>query len=102
VAVENRKSFISGIGASTVLPEMWPLVSRLLCGSVVSPLTAIADAIRILFECNRVVAEGAGATALAGALTVQASGPVVCVITGGNIDKAHMMTILGGGVPVAA
>ena len=102
VAVENRKSFISGIGASTVLPEMWPLVKRLLSGSVVSPLNAIADAIRILFECNRVVAEGAGATALAGALTVQASGPVVCVITGGNIDKAHMMAILRGGVPVAA
>lgn len=101
VAVENTRSFISGIGASTVLPEMWPLANRLLSGSVVSPLAAIADAIRILFECNRVVAEGAGATALAGALTLQASGPVVCVITGGNIDKAHMMTILGGGVPVA-
>jgi threonine dehydratase len=99
VAVENNKSFISGIGASTVLPEMWPLASHLLSGSVVSSLTAITDAIRILFECNRVVAEGAGATALAGALTVQTSGPVVCVITGGNIDKAHMMTILGGGMP---
>ncbi len=101
VAVENRKSFISGIGALTVLPEMWQLARDWLDGSVVSSLPAIADAIRMLFEYNRIVAEGAGATALAGALTLQTSGPVVCVITGGNIDKAHMMTILGGGVPVA-
>ena len=99
VAVENRPSFISGIGGLSVLPEMWPLAQRLLNGSVVSTLAAVADAIRILFEFNHVVAEGAGATALAGALSVQANGPIVCVITGGNIDKAHMITILEGGIP---
>jgi threonine dehydratase len=99
VAVENRPSFISGIGGLSVLPEMWPLAQRILDGSVVSPLAAVADAIRILFECNHVVAEGAGATALAGALPLKAAGTIVCVVTGGNIDKAHMITILEGGVP---
>ena len=102
VAVENRPSFISGIGGLSVLPEMWPLAHRILDGSVVSPLSAVAKAIRILFEFNRVVAEGAGATALAGALSVKADGPIVCVITGGNIDRAHMITILEGGIPAAA
>jgi len=99
VAVDNKPSFISGIGGLSVLPEMWPLTHHILDGSVVSTLAAVANAIRILFESNRVVAEGAGATALAGALSIQADGPVVCVITGGNIDKAHMITILEGGVP---
>jgi len=99
VAVENRPGFISGIGGLSVLPEMWPLAHRILDGSVVSPLSAVANAVRILFESNRVVAEGAGATALAAALSMQADGPVVCVITGGNIDKAHMITILEGGIP---
>jgi len=101
VAVENRPGFISGIGGLSVLPEMWPLARRLLDGSVVSPLSAVADAVRILFEFNRVVAEGAGATALAAALSMKADGPIVCVITGGNIDKAHMIKILEGGIPAA-
>lgn len=99
VQVENKPSFISGIGASSVLAEMWPLTRRMLDGSVVSSLRDVADAIRILFDSNRVVAEGAGATALAGALSVDSGGPIVCVISGGNIDRAHMITILEGGVP---
>jgi threonine dehydratase len=102
VTVEHKASFISGIGARFVLPQMWPLTQRLLDGSIVSSLPAVADAIRLLFEANHVVAEGAGAAALAGALAVKANGPIVAVITGGNIDKAHMMTILGGEVPTSA
>lgn len=101
VEVEHRPSFISGIGATSVLPEMWPLLRQLLDGSIVSSLEAVANAIRILFESNRVVAEAAGATALAAALSLPANGPVVCVITGGNIDTAHMIEILQGRVPGA-
>jgi len=100
VTVEHKPSFISGIGGYSVLPEMWPLAQRLLESSVVSSLEAVADAVRILFESNRVVAEGAGATSLAGALSLNAEGLVVCVITGGNIDKAHMIAILEGRLPL--
>jgi len=99
MAVEHQPSFISGIGALSVLPEMWPLVSRMLDGSMVSSLRAVADAIQILFEFHHVVAEGAGAAALAGALSADVDGPIVCVITGGNIDRSHMITILEGGIP---
>lgn len=102
VEVKHQPSFISGIGATSVLPEMWPLLQRLLDGSIVSSLEAVTDAVRVLFESNRVVAEGAGATALAAALSITANGPVVCVITGGNIDKADMIAILEGRVPGAA
>ncbi len=103
VRVEHQPSFISGIGSVSVLPGMWPLASKLLAGSVVSSLKEVCAAVRQLFEHNRLVAEGAAATALAGALTLArehaAEGPIVCVITGGNIDKRHMIDILSGRIP---
>ena len=99
VRVECIPGFISGIGGLSMLQEMWPLASSILDGSVVSSVAAIADAVRILFEHNHVVAEGAGAASLAGALSTKADGPIVCVITGGNIDKVDMITILEGGIP---
>jgi threonine dehydratase len=83
-----------------VLQEMWPVVSKLLDGSLVLPVAAVADAVRLLVERNRVVAEGAGATPVAAALSGQAgSGKVVCVVSGGNIDSAKLAKILLGQLP---
>jgi threonine dehydratase len=66
---------------------------------VVSP-AATAEALRVIVERNRVVPEGAGAVAAAAALAGMAgSGKVVCLVSGGNIDPATLMTILQGGVP---
>src|SRR5207249_4480397 len=80
-------SMIDGIGASSVLPEMWNLVRPLLEGSLVVSLKEIASAIRLLVERNRVVAEGAGGSAVAAALAGKAGkGRIVCVVSGGNID----------------
>jgi threonine dehydratase len=57
-------------------------------------------AIRLLAERHRVIAEGAGAAAVAAALTAKAgSGKVACVVSGGNIDASRFATILAGGVP---
>lgn len=93
-------TFVDGIGSPRVFPEMWPLVSRLLDGSLVMPIDAVADAVRLLVERNRVVAEGAGATPVAAALAGKAgSGKVVCVISGGNIDSAKLAKILLGALP---
>ncbi len=93
-------SFADGFGAKTVLPEMWPLLNRLLDGSFVISLRKIANAIRLLVEQNHVVAEGAGAASLAAALTGKAGGgKVVCVISGGNIDLDKLAKILQGEIP---
>ena len=93
-------TFVDGIGSKAVMPEMWPLVSRLLDGSVVSSLRQICDAIRLLAERNRVIAEGAGGASVAAALSGQAgSGKVVCIISGGNIDSAKLAKILQGEIP---
>jgi threonine dehydratase len=98
--IEYRPSFVDGIGGKGVLPEMWPIVRRLLDGSLVVTLAAVAQAVRLVAERNRVVAEGAGAAPVAAALSGHAGGgKVVCVVSGGNIDAAKLAVILQGGVP---
>jgi threonine dehydratase len=98
--IEYRASFVDGIGSPFVLDEMWPLAQRLLAGSLVVGLDAVASAIRLMVERHRVVAEGAGASALAAALTGGAgAGNVVCVISGGNLDTHRLIEILAGRTP---
>ncbi len=98
--IDYQASFVDGIGGKTVLAEMWPLVRELLAGSIVSTPEAIADAVRLLVERNRVVAEGAGAAGVAAALGNELGpGKVVCVVSGGNIDAAKLAAILGGELP---
>jgi threonine dehydratase len=99
VQVTRQPSFIDGIGGMGVLAEMWPIVSAVLSGALVSSVDEIAAAVRLLVARARVVAEGAGAASLAAALGHRVPGRVVCVISGGNIDDATLATILGGEVP---
>lgn len=99
-SIERTPSFVDGIGGKSVLEEMWPLVNRLLDGSLVVTLRQIVDAIRLLIERNRVVAEGAGGAPVAAALAGKAGGgKVVCVVSGGNIDAVTLTTILRREVP---
>ena len=95
VSVSMQPSFISGAGAPCVLKEMWPLVSELVDDTMVSSVNEVAAAVRLLFEHNHVVAEGAGAISVAAALADKAAtGKTVCIITGGNIDREVMAKIL--------
>jgi threonine dehydratase len=82
-----QPSFVDGIGGRSVLAEMWPLASTLLASSIVVTLDDVIDAVRVLLARGRVLAEGAGAAAVAAGRTGHAgSGNVVCVISGGNIN----------------
>ena len=99
-SVERTPTFIDGVGARAVLPEMWPLASSLLAGSLVSTLADVILALRLVVERNHVVPEGAGATAVAAALSGRAGGKkVVAVISGGNIEPAILARILNGETP---
>ncbi len=98
-AIQHRASFVDGIGGKSVLSEMWPLSRDLLQGSVVVSLLQICEAIRLLVERNRVIAEGAGAASLAAALASGNTGKTVCVISGGNIDSEKLAAILEGKIP---
>jgi threonine dehydratase len=91
-------TFVDGIGAPTVLAEMWPAAKRLLAGPLVVTLAEVEAAIRLLVERAAVVAEGAGAASVAAGLKgLGAHRRVVCVVSGGNIDRSVLSRILEGG-----
>jgi threonine dehydratase len=98
--VDYRPSFVDGSGAPALLPEMWSLARGLLDGAFAVSLDETAAAVRLLIERARVVAEGAGALALAAALRERGvGGKVVCMVSGGNIDTPKLARILAGETP---
>ncbi len=100
VDVSYSPSFVDGAGSKGLLREMWPLARRLLDASIVVSLQEAAAALRLMAERCRVIAEGAGALALAAALSGRAgAGKIVCVVSGGNIDSAKLCSILAGELP---
>jgi threonine dehydratase len=95
--VDYRASFVDGAGSRRVLDSMWPLVTPLVDEALAIPVADAAAAVRLLAERARVIAEGAGALALAAALAGRAgTGKVVCVVSGGNINLGKLADILNG------
>jgi threonine dehydratase len=100
VTVEHRPSFVDGSGGVGVLESMWPYVQDALDGAYVVSLDETAAALRLLVEQMRVIAEGAGALALAAALSGRTpGGKTVCIVSGGNIDVSRLVAILQGKTP---
>jgi threonine dehydratase len=93
--VDYRPSFVDGIASKTVFPQMLERAQRLIDGAIVVELEEVAAALRLIAERNRVIAEGAGATPVAAALSGKAgAGKIVCVVSGGNIDLSQLCAIL--------
>jgi threonine dehydratase len=93
-------SFADGIGGSFTNQEMFDLARRLLDGAIVVSRAETAAAARLILERNRMVPEGAAATALAAALSGRAGGGrIVCVVSGGNIDAETLIALLRGETP---
>jgi threonine dehydratase len=100
VPCARTATFVDGIGGPAVLPEMWPLASRLLAGSLVVSLDEVAAAIRHLVDRTATVAEGAaGAAVAAGLKGLAGPGRYVAIVSGGNIDPEVLSTILLGKTP---
>ena len=98
--IDYQPSFVDGIGAPRVFSGMWELARQLLAGSLVSSVSEVASAVRLLAENNHLIAEGAGAAPVAAALAGKVGlGKVVCVVSGGNIDTGKLIQILQGQVP---
>ncbi len=98
VDVEYTASFVDGAGSRRVLDPMWPRVRELVDDAFAVPIAEAAAAVRLLAARAHVVAEGAGALALAAALSGRpGAGKVVCIVSGGNIDPAKLAAILQGG-----
>ena len=90
-----KPSFVDGAGGKSVLKTMWPLLKDLVDASIVVSLDEIAAAMRKTADRVHVVAEGAGATAIAAALSGRAGGgKVVAVVSGGNIDLTRFAELV--------
>lgn len=90
-----QASFVDGAGGKSVFPRMWERMRPLIDGSIVVTLEQTRQALRMLAEKSRVIAEGAGGLGLAAALTGRAGdGPIVAIVSGGNIDLQTYCEIL--------
>ncbi|MEO5578427.1 MAG: pyridoxal-phosphate dependent enzyme [Sphingomicrobium sp.] len=82
-----QASFVDGAGGKSVTERMWQRMQPVTDGAITVSLDQTAEAMRLIAETTRTIAEGAGALSLAAALTGQAGqGPIVCIVSGGNID----------------
>ena len=110
--IPMTKSWVDGIGSSSVLDEMWPLVRACVDDSLVVTLKETARALKLLIERNHFICEGASATSIAAGLwhyadyvrTRKAQSKdggggerplkVVAVLSGGGIDNETIIQCL--------
>jgi len=92
-----QASFVDGAGGKSIFPRMWERLKDTVDGSIVVTLDEVRRAMRIMAEKVRVIAEGAGALGVAAALQGNVEGPVVCVVSGGNIDLKKFCELVVGG-----
>src|SRR5215813_7691962 len=82
-----KASFVDGAGGQSMFPRMWERMKPVVDGYLVVSLEETKNAMRLLAEKARIIAEGAGALLVAAALSGRAGkGPIVAIISGGNID----------------
>jgi threonine dehydratase len=82
-----KASFVDGAGGQSMFPRMWERMKPVVDGYIVVSLDETKNAMRLIAEKARVIAEGAGALPLAAALTERVGkGPIVAIVSGGNID----------------
>ena len=96
ITAEPTPKFASGFsGAPSVAEEMWPILSSVVDDSLLMSVKELATTIKLLVERNHIVAEGAGAAAVATALAGRAgNGKIACVVSGGHIDLDELNQIL--------
>jgi threonine dehydratase len=82
-----KASFVDGAGGQSMFPRMWERMKPVVDDYLVVTLEQTKNAMRLLAEKARVIAEGAGALPVAAAMSGKAGkGPIVAIISGGNID----------------
>jgi threonine dehydratase len=91
-----QASFVDGAGGKSVTDRMWQRMQPIVDDAIVVTLDQTKAAMRRIAEKSRTIAEGAGALSLAAALTGRAGEePIVCVVSGGNIDLGTFAELVG-------
>jgi threonine dehydratase len=90
-----KASFVDGAGGQSMFPRMWERMKPVVDDYIVVTLDETKKAMRLMAEKARVISEGAGALSVAAALTGKAGkGPIVAVVSGGNIDLAKFSELI--------
>jgi threonine dehydratase len=90
-----KPSFVDGAGGQSMFPRMWERMKPVVDGCFVVTLNETKNAMRLLAEKARIISEGAGALPLAAALSGRAGkGPIVAVVSGGNIDIGRFCELI--------
>src|SRR4029079_18464476 len=92
---ERQTTFVDGAGGSSIIPRMWERMRRVTDGALVVPLDETRQAMKLMAEKARVIAEGAGALPVAAAFSGKAGdGPIVAVVSGGNLDMKKFCELI--------
>src|SRR6058998_405638 len=82
-----KASFVDGAGGQSMFPRMWERMKPVVDGCLVVTLAETKKAMRLMAKKARIISEGAGALPVAAGLTGKAGkGPIVAIVSGGNID----------------
>lgn len=91
-----KYSFVDGAGGQSIFPRMWERMKPVVDGSIVVTLEETKKAMRMMAEKVRIITEGTGALPLAAALTGKAGpGPIVAIVSGGNVDLKKFWELIG-------
>jgi threonine dehydratase len=86
---------VDGAGGKSMFPRMWDRIAPLVDGFFTVSLAQTQDAMRVLAQRARIVAEGAGALSVAAALANKAGqGRIVAIVSGGNIDLEKYCSLI--------
>ena len=88
-------SFVDGAGGQSVTQRMWERMQPVVDRTIIVSLEETRQAMRLMADKARAISEGAGALSVAAALSGKAGdGPIVCVVSGGNIDLAKFSELI--------
>ena len=99
VWIEPRPTICDDVAVPFATDQLYPLLRETLDGVAVVSEAQVREAVRALAQEGKLVAEGAGALALAAALDtpLEERGLCVCLVTGGNIPPKLLDEILRAG-----
>jgi threonine dehydratase len=100
VVGDKADTFAEGMATRVTFDLTFSILKRELDDIVSLSEEELADGVRLALRTTHNLAEGAGASALAAAVKLRdrlAGKKVVCVMSGGNIDRATLTRILSSG-----
>jgi threonine dehydratase len=94
---DSANTFAEGVATRTTFDLTFPLMKQYLDDFILLTEDELAEGVRLALRTTHNLAEGAGAAAIAAAVKLRpqlAGRKVVCVMSGGNIDRARLQWLL--------